>query len=139
MGAYGRCPTRLSNPPPAGNGAYPGYIQLRPQTGRSLPAFGVGRQSSPGCNGDTEPGVQHASRRIGKASPSVCIFARDPLCKNTCRYCRCRPCDVGVEHDDHTCYVTPTFFTQKLWSFSPVSVKEHWTCACDSCHVALSI
>ena len=31
-------------------------------------------------------------------------FARDPLCKNTCRYCRCRPCDVGIEHDDHTCY-----------------------------------
>ena len=27
-----------------------------------------------------------------------------PICKNTCRYCRCQPCDVGVEHDDHTCY-----------------------------------
>ena len=44
-----------------------------------------------------------APRRIGKASPSVSIFARDPLCKNTCRYCRCRPCDVAVD-DDHTCY-----------------------------------
>ena len=32
------------------------------------------------------------------------IFSRDPLCKNTYRYCRCQPCDVGVEHDDHTCY-----------------------------------
>ena len=81
-----------------------GYIQLRPQTGGSLPAFGVSSQSAPGCNGDTDSGVQHAPRRIGKASPSVSIFARDPLCKNTCRYCRCRPCDVGVEHDDHTCY-----------------------------------
>ena len=81
-----------------------GYIQLRPQTGGSLPAFGIGSQSPPGCNGDTEPGVQHAPRRIGKASPSVSIFSRDPLSKNTCRYCRCRPCDIGVEHDDHTCY-----------------------------------
>ena len=47
--------------------------------------------------------VQPAPRRIGKASPSVSIFSRDPLCKNTW-YCRCQPCDVGVEHDDHTCY-----------------------------------
>ena len=80
-----------------------GYIQLRPQTGGSLPVFGVGSQSSPGCNADTEP-VQPAPRRVGKASPSVSIFSRDPLCKNTCRYCRCRPCDGGVEHDKHTCY-----------------------------------
>ena len=47
---------------------------------------------------------QGCSLLPGKASPSVSIFSRDPLCKNTCRYCRCRPCDVGVEHDDHTCY-----------------------------------
>ena len=32
------------------------------------------------------------------------IFSRDPICKTTCRYCRCQPCNVGVEHDDHTCY-----------------------------------
>ena len=80
------------------------YIQLRPQTMGSLPAFGASRQSTPGCTGDTDAVEQHAPRRIGKASPSVSIFARDPLCKNTCRYCRCRPCDVGIEHDDHACY-----------------------------------
>ena len=45
-----------------------------------------------------------APRRLGKASKPVSIFARDPLCRDTCRYCRRRPCDVGIEHDDHTCY-----------------------------------
>ena len=81
-----------------------GYIQLRPQTEGALPAFGLDSQSSSGCNVVTESGVQPDPRRVGKASPSASIFSRDPLCKNTCRYCRCRPCDVGVEHDDHTCY-----------------------------------
>ena len=81
-----------------------GYIQLRPQAVGSLPVFGATCQSTSGCTGDTDAAVQPAPRRIGKASPSVSIFARDPLCKNTCRYCRCRPCDVGIEHDDHTCY-----------------------------------
>ena len=81
-----------------------GYIQLRPQAVGSLPVFGATCQSAPGCTGDTDAAEQPAPRRIGKASPSVSIFARDPLCKNTCRYCRCRPCDVGIEHDDHTCY-----------------------------------
>ena len=104
LGAYRCCPTRLGNSSPAGNGAYPGYIQLRPQTGGSLPAFGASSQSTPGRTGASDSVKQHAPRRIGKASPSVSIFARDPLCKNTCCYCRCRPCDVGVEHDDHTCY-----------------------------------
>ena len=81
-----------------------GYIQLRPQTEGTLPAFGFDSQSSSGGNVVTDSGGQPAPRRIGKASPSVSIFSRDPLCKNTCRYCRCQPCDVGVEHDDHTCY-----------------------------------
>ena len=44
------------------------------------------------------------SQTYWEGSPSVSIFSRDPLCKHTCRYCRCQPCDVGVEHDDHTCY-----------------------------------
>ena len=81
-----------------------GYIQLRPQTEGTLPAFGFDSQSPSGGNVVTDSGGQPAPRRIGKASPSVSIFSRDPLCKNTCRYCRCQPCDVGVEHDDHTCY-----------------------------------
>ena len=81
-----------------------GYIQLRPQATGSLPVFGATCQSAPGGTGDTDAAEQPAPRRLGKASPSVSIFARDPLCKDTCRYCRSRPCDVGIEHDDHTCY-----------------------------------
>ena len=74
-----------------------GYIQLRPQAAGSLGVFGATCQSAPGSTGDTDAAAQPAPRRLGKASPSVSIFARDPLCKNTCRYCRCRPCDVGIE------------------------------------------
>ena len=81
-----------------------GYIQLRPQTEGTLPAFGFTSQSPSGDKVVPDSGGQPAPRRIGKASPSVSIFSRDPICKNTCRYCRCQPCDVGVEHDDHTCY-----------------------------------
>ena len=81
-----------------------GYIQLRPQTEGTLPAFGFASQSPSGDKAGSDSGGQPAPRRIGKASPSVSIFSRDPICKNTCRYCRCQPCDVGVEHDDHTCY-----------------------------------
>ena len=36
-----------------------------------------------------------------------------------------------------TSCLTPTFFTQKLWSSSPVSVKGRWTCA--STHVTLRL
>ena len=61
-----------------------GYIQLRPQTGGSLPAFSVGSQSALECTGDTDSGAQHAVRRIRKASPSVSIFARDPLDAHRC-------------------------------------------------------
>ena len=68
------------------------YLNLEP----SLP--------SPSDSGETVNVAQTAPHRLGKASKSVSIFARDPLCKDTCRYCRRRPCDVGIEHDDHTCY-----------------------------------
>ena len=40
----------------------------------------------------------------GKASPSVSIFSRAPLCPNTCRHCRNKPCDIATDHDDHICY-----------------------------------
>ena len=35
----------------------------------------------------------------GKPSVAFSLVIR----KNTCRYCRYRPCDVGIEHNDHTC------------------------------------
>ena len=79
-----------------------GYIQLRPQTPAPLPDFGTTCPFSPVGSGDAE-NVQPAPRRLGKASKSVSSFARAPLCKDTSWYCRTRPCDVGIEHDDHTC------------------------------------
>ena len=45
--------------------------------------------------------VSVAPCRAGKASPSVSIFARAPVCPDTCRYCRRKPCDVATVHDDH--------------------------------------
>ena len=32
------------------------------------------------------------------------IFSRAPLCPNTCRHCRSKPCDIATDHDDHICY-----------------------------------
>ena len=54
--------------------------------------------------GEKEEAIQDAPRRQGKASKPVSIFARAPVCKESCPYCRARPCDVAVDHDDHTCY-----------------------------------
>ena len=48
--------------------------------------------------------LQAAPRRQGKASKNGSIFARAQVCKDSCRYCTPRPCDVAVDHDDHTCY-----------------------------------
>ena len=40
----------------------------------------------------------------GRASRPVSIFARAPVCQESCTYCKACPCDVADEHDDHTCY-----------------------------------
>ena len=68
-----------------------------------LPVFSATCQSAPECTSDADAAEQPAPRRIEKTSPSVSIFAQHPLYKNTCRHCRCRPCNVGIEYDDHTC------------------------------------
>ena len=47
--------------------------------------------------------VKESTERCLVKKHSDLVALDDPLCKNTCRYCRCRPCDVGIEHDDHTC------------------------------------
>ena len=49
----------------------------------------------------TEPAIREGGE---KASPSVSIFSRAPLCPNTCRHCRNKPCDIATDHDDHICY-----------------------------------
>ena len=80
-----------------------GYIQLRPQD-TTLPSFGSGPPATVATadeNLSTEVAVRDGG---GKASPSVSIFSRVPLCSHTCRHCRCKPCDIATEHDDHICY-----------------------------------
>ena len=81
-----------------------GYIQLRPHDTTSLPSFGTTAMAPPGGASAKEEAIQDAPRRQGKASKPVSIFARAPVCKESCLYCRARPCDVAVDHDDHTCY-----------------------------------
>ena len=53
-----------------------GYIQLRPQTEGTLPAFGFAGQSPSGDKAVSDSGGQPAPRRIGMS-----IFSRDPICK----------------------------------------------------------
>ncbi len=79
-----------------------GYIQLRPHD-TTLPAFST-LVAPTEASGATDDAGQAAPGRHGKASESVSIFARAPVCQDTCRYCRVRPCDVAIAHDDHTCY-----------------------------------
>ena len=51
-----------------------------------------------------EDAAQGASCRSGKATESVSIFARAPVCEDMCRYCRNRAWDVASTHDDHICF-----------------------------------
>ena len=62
---------------------------------RDCPAATAGTENGPADAGTATPG------RVGKASPSMSIFALQPLCPNTCRHCRCKPCDIATDHDDH--------------------------------------
>ena len=115
-----------------------GYIQFRPQSSTPLPEFGTTGLPSPGDSGETANAAQTAPRRLGKASKSVSIFARDPLCKDTCRYCRRRPCDVGIEHDDHTCYdceqqlLHPEGVPGDSWRLPLLPGCESWCHRCTS-------
>ena len=64
----------------------------------ALPSFGTNAAAPSSRATEKEESTQDGPRRQGKASKPVSIFARGPV------YCRTRPCDVAVEHDDHTCY-----------------------------------
>ena len=57
-----------------------------------------------GTGSETADAETAAPGRVGKASPSVSIFASTPLCPNTCRSCRCKLCDIATDHDDHICF-----------------------------------
>ena len=80
-----------------------GYIHLRPHA-TTLPSFGSAPEAPTRTSGDTDDAAQGAPCRPGKASESVSILARAPVCQDMCRYCRIRACDVASAHDDHTCF-----------------------------------
>ena len=80
-----------------------GYIQLRPQD-TTLPSFGSGPPATAETANENLPTGVAVREGGGKASPSVSIFSRAPLCSNTCRHCRSKPCDIATDHDDHICY-----------------------------------
>ena len=88
----------------------------------------AGTGSEPADSGTAAPG------RVGKASPSVSIFARAPLCPNTCRYCRCKPCDVATDHDDHTRYNCEQrqLFPERIpkWEIPDLPICDSWCQAC---------
>ena len=115
-----------------------GYIQLRPHD-TTLPSFGgcpaatAGTENGPA---DTEAATME---RVGKASPSVSIFSRAPLCPNTCRHCRCKPCDIATDHDDHICYNCEQrqLFPERIpkWETPSLPICDSWCqeCATQRC------
>ena len=88
-----------------------GYIQLRPQD-TTLPSFGSGPPATAATADENLPTDVAVREGGGKASPSVSIFSRAPLCSYTCRHCRCKPCDIATEHDDHICYNCEQYISQ---------------------------
>ena len=115
-----------------------GYIQLRPQD-TTLPSFGSGPPATAATadeNLSTEVAVRDGG---GKASPSVSIFSRSPLCSHTCRHCRCKPCDIATEHDDHICYNCEQriLFPERIpkWERQKLPICDLWCreCATQRC------
>ena len=115
-----------------------GYVQLRPQD-TTLPSFGGGPPASAGTENETIPTEVAIRGGGGKASPSVSIFARAPLCPNTCRHCRNKPCDIASEHDDHICYNCEQrlWFPERIpkWETQKLPICDLWCqeCATQRC------
>ena len=86
------------------------------------------------AGGEPADSVPVAPCRAGKASPSVSIFARAPVCPDTCRYCRRKPCDVATVHDDHTCYNCEQrqLFPERIpaWELPDLPICDSWCRAC---------
>ena len=115
-----------------------GYIQLRPQD-TTLPSFGSGPPAT-AATADTNLSTEVAVRDGGgKASPSVSILFRSPLCSHTCRHCRCKPCDVATEHDDHICFNCEQriLFPERIpkWEMQKLPICDLWCheCATQRC------
>ena len=115
-----------------------GYVQLRPQD-TTLPSFGGGPPATAGTENETIPTEVAIRGGGGKASPSVSIFARAPLCPNTCRHCRNKPCDIASDHDDHICYNCEQrlLFPERIpkWETQKLPICDLWCqeCATQRC------
>ena len=113
-----------------------GYIQLRPHDA-TLPSF----RGCPAATAGTENGPTHTEAAAmgcgGKASPSVSIFSRAPICPNTCRHCRSKPCDIATDHDDHICYNCEQrlLFPERIpkWETPSLPICDSW---CQECAIA---
>ena len=79
-------------------------VPLRHGAATSLPAFGNVTEETLDGSVAVAPAAEAALACLGCATHPVSTFARAPVCKHTCSYCLAQPCDVNVEHDDHTCY-----------------------------------
>ncbi len=73
----------------------------------------------------------------------VSIFARAPVCPDMCRYCRVKPCDVAIAHDDHTCYdceqrlLHPEGAPGSDWQPPQLPVCDSWCHLCSTQRCAL--
>ena len=100
----------------------------------TLPSFG----GCPTATTGTENEPTHTDAATmgggGKASPSVSIFSRAPLCPNTCRHCRSKPCDIATDHDDHICYNCEQrlLFPERIpkWETPNLPICDSW---CQEC------
>ena len=115
-----------------------GYVQLRPHD-TTLPSFGGGPPATAGTANETIPTEVAIWEGGGKASPSVSIFSRAPLCPNTCRHCRNKPCDIATDHDDHICYNCEQrlLFPERIpkWETQKLPICDLWCqeCATQRC------
>ena len=110
-----------------------GYVQLRPHD-TTLPSFGGGPPAAAGTATETIPTEAAIREGGGKASPSVSIFSRAPLCPNTCRHCRNKPCDIATDHDDHICYSCEQrlLFPERIpkWETQKLPICDLWCLEC---------
>ena len=129
--------SRVGATPTPDSDTSPG-IQLRPHDTTLLP---FGSCPTPTAGTKNEPTHTDAATMGGggKASPSVSIFSRAPLCPNTCRHCRSKPCDIATDHDDHMCHNCEQrlLFPERIpkWETPNLPICDLWCqeCATQRC------
>ena len=98
------------------------------------PSFGGGPPATAETANEILPTEAAIREGGGKASPSVSIFSRAPLCSNTCRHCRSKPCDIATDHDDHICYNCEQriLFPERIpkWEMQKLPICDLWCLEC---------